>query len=403
MSTVFDIKRSQSYWRFVPSGEGKHNSAELIELPDAELERAWDRAFASRFLRYPEEECFLLQMAAEFKNKPILSIGSGMGFHEIHYQRHGARVTCCDIVGTNLEVIRRMCAIKGLEPIPTIFSTDSSRESFEGRYDVAFIYGSLMAMPAAEQRHLLSQVRKALQPDGQIVLMLYTWKFAESTCGWRSPDEFDPLVFAKASDPTTEGEHCPWSDWHDDAKLLDLAGPGMKITRRQFWQQGLFVWYALEFDGRSGDSESGVRTFFDPAGLTEGVKISKAPLEAFSPAAGSASMCEAGLLVETGMEPFGYAVVSPQYQVNFAKDVPNTLIADISLFNGGLSVGWLDVARGAFLNTATLTEPGRRKLILPLPADISDFQMIFSNHRTDGSGPSSFMVHKVELIKRWKA
>jgi SAM-dependent methyltransferase len=212
MSTVFDIKRSQSYWRFVPSGEGKHNSAELIELPDVELERIWDRAFASRFLRYPEEECFIRQMAAEFKNKRILSIGSGMGFHEIYYQQRGARVTCCDIVETNLQVIRRICTIKGLEPIQTIISADSSRESFEGPYDVAFIYGSLMAMPAAEQRHLLTQVRKALHPDGQIVLMLYTWKFAESTCGWNSPAEFDPLIFAKASDPTTEGEHCPWSD-----------------------------------------------------------------------------------------------------------------------------------------------------------------------------------------------
>jgi len=107
MEKSFSIERAQSYWRFVPSGEGKHNSVELAQLPDGELERLWDRAFASRFLRYPEEDSFMQVVAESFKGQQILSIGSGMGFHEIHYQKHGARVTCCDIVPSNLEVIRR--------------------------------------------------------------------------------------------------------------------------------------------------------------------------------------------------------------------------------------------------------------------------------------------------------
>lgn len=82
--------------------------AELIQLADEELEGVWDRTFAARLLRYPEEECFMQRMAEEFRNKRILSIGSAMGCHEIHYQRCGARITCCDIEETNLEVIRLM-------------------------------------------------------------------------------------------------------------------------------------------------------------------------------------------------------------------------------------------------------------------------------------------------------
>ena len=210
MQKTFSIERAQSYWRFVPSGEGKHNSAELAQLPTAELERVWDRAFASRFLRYPEEDAFMQVMAESFRGRQVLSIGSGMGFHEIYYRKHGAHVTCCDIVPSNLEVIRRIGRIKDLPSIKTIATSNSAKEIFRGPFDVAFVYGSLMAMPSDDQRQLLAQVKKALRPNGRIVLMLYTWEFAKSTCGWASPEDFDPLVFARASDPSVAEEHCPW-------------------------------------------------------------------------------------------------------------------------------------------------------------------------------------------------
>lgn len=396
MNTSFDIERSKSYWRFVPSGEGKHNSAELAGAPDSELESTWDRAFASRFLRYPEEDRFMQVMAASFKDKQILSIGSGMGFHELYYRRHGAHVTCFDIVPTNLEIIRRVAAIKGLPPIETFCGADSFWPKFDRTLDVAFIYGSLMAMPAGEQRQLLERVKSALRPDGTIVLMLYTWKFAESTCGWRSPSDFDPTVFARASDPSVGAEHCPWSDWHDDAKLLDLAGPGMRITRRQLWQHGLFVWYELAF-GAPGEAPL---EFFDRKTLAQGSSSADLPASAFQPAASRAVMGIQGLIVETDAAPFGYAAISPVLKPPAPPDQPNTLRADVSLLKGGISVGLLDTASQTFVNTAILTEQGRHNLVMPLPRGLSDYQVIFSNHRADGPAPSSFVLHRVELARR---
>ena len=396
MTDTFDLERSQSYWRFIPSGEGKHNSAELAQLPGDELQGIWRRAFASRFHRYPEEDCFVQVMAESFRDRDVLSIGSGMGFHEIYYQRHDARVTCCDIVESNLDVIRRVCALNGLPPIQTILSGEASGPRFDRPFDVGFVYGSLMTMPPDKQRRLLSHVRSALEPDGEMVLMLYTWKFVESTCGWKSPAEFDPTVFARASDPSVEEEHCPWSDWHDDRKLLGLVGPGMRITRRQLWQQGLFVWYALEF----GETDEEPTEFFDQDRLLDGVERVDLPLGAFEAAAARVTEGEDGLLIETEEGPFGYALVFPPYNPSSAAVQPNALRADISLLNGGISVGLLDVASQTFLNTASTTDPGRHGLIVPLPSELSDCQVIFSNHRTDGSGSSSFLLHHVEFVER---
>ncbi len=393
MENTFSIERSRSYWRFVPSGEGKHNSVELAQLADGDLLGVWDRAFESRFLRYPEEDCFMQVMAESFRDKQILSIGSGMGFHEIYYQEHGAHVTCCDIVASNLEVIRRICAIKGLAPVETISTTNSAEETFAGPFDVVFIYGSLMAMPLDDQRKLLARLKAALRPNGRIVLMLYTWQFVKSTCGWSSPADFDPLVFAKASDPSVAEEHCPWSDWHDDAKLLDVAGSDMRITQRQLWQQDFFVWYTLEF----GTKKSAPREFFDRARLLEGTPVGELHLASFEPAAARAASVGPGLLVETGNEPFAYALTSPVHE---SLTNVNAVRADISVFGGGLSLGLLDVARQTFLNTACVTVQGRQTIVMPIPSVLPDFQVIFSNHRTAGPGSSSFLLHRAELISR---
>src|SRR5262249_18290989 len=152
-----------------------------------------------------------------------------------------------------------------------------------------------MTMPADEQRQLLSRVKEMLLPDGRIILMLYTWKFAQTTCGWKSPAEFDPLIFAKASDPSVGKEDCPWSDWHDDVKLLDLAGSNLRITQRQMWQSGLFVWYTLDF----GTTQTSPRQFFTETDFQEAVVQVSLPLDSFKTAAARWIRRDDHLLVET--------------------------------------------------------------------------------------------------------
>jgi hypothetical protein len=226
--------------------------------------------------------------------------------------------------------------------------------------------------------------------------MLYTWEFAAITCGWASKSEFDPRMFARASDPTVGDQHCPWSDWHDEAKILDLAGPDMVITHRQLWQDGLFVWYALS----RGNSNSKPAVFFDASLVSQGASQEELPATEFKAASGKIAVTADGLQVHTGTDQFGYSVISLPKKPTRNRATPNALRADLTLLNGGLSVGILDTQRQVFVNTTTVTRPGRHTVVLPFSRRPNQYQVVFSNHRTDGPLKSSFCLHRVEFIYR---
>ena len=61
--TVFDLEQSRAYWRHVPSGAGKQDTAALAAAKDEIVSDAWDRGFRDRFVNYPEEEQFLRMTA----------------------------------------------------------------------------------------------------------------------------------------------------------------------------------------------------------------------------------------------------------------------------------------------------------------------------------------------------
>ena len=269
---TFDLERSRRDPRHVPGGESKLDTS----TPAAAGRGVWDAAFRNRLLTYPEEEQFVRSLAARAGGRRIVSIGSGLGFHELHYASAGAAVTCCDIVESNLAAIAGVAAAKGLD-VATLWRPDFTTEPLP-HADIVFIYGCLMHMPVDAQRALLARARAACAPDGTVVLMLYTWEFPRRMCGWRSTNEFDPVAFAKASDPTVGDEACPWSDWHDAAKLLSLTESPAQIVRQHEWNDGLFCWYELKWSpGRRTTS-----TFFDPSVLGRGQVLRRVSHRDFS-------------------------------------------------------------------------------------------------------------------------
>jgi hypothetical protein len=226
--------------------------------------------------------------------------------------------------------------------------------------------------------------------------MLYTWKFAETACGWKSPADFDPVVFARVSDPSVGEEHCPWSDWHGDTKVRDLSGHDMEIVKRQPWQDDLFIWYALEFKKYACEPLA----FFSPSKFQEGDIAAVLPVHECESSASRVFRRDHGLLVETAKSNFSYALVSPVYKVSHSGIQPNTLRADISLLEGGLSIGVLDVASETFANSAFLTKIGRNSLLVSLPPNVSAYRIILSNYHPKCRDTSSFLLHRLELIKR---
>ncbi|HEX3945706.1 MAG TPA: class I SAM-dependent methyltransferase [Rhizomicrobium sp.] len=365
----------------------------LLNLSDAELVSDWDEAFTKRFQRYAEEETFLQKMSEEFAGRRVLSIGTGLGLHEIYYHLHGAELTCYDIVPSNLEVIKRVAAAKGAAGMQFILGNDPNHD-LGGLYDVIFIYGSLMTMPRPLQRQLAERCLAALALGGSIILMLYTWEFASATCGWSSPDEFDPARFALASDPSVGAEHCPWSDWHDDERLLEVFANALSVARRQLWNQAWFVWYEL----RQGPIPRHT-PFFQPALIAEQGISEHIPLTGFQPAEAAIKQTAEGVEVQTKENSFGYALVGPPFEPPAGASV-NAILVDVDLHEGGLSLGLLDMASNAFSFAQGIWQLGRHQHVFTFGGLPERCQVIISNFRTGAPGMSRFVLHRLALLDR---
>jgi SAM-dependent methyltransferase len=389
---TFDLDRSRSYWRHAPSGSGKADSTGLAALDDARLAAEWDRGFRERFLNYPEEEQFLRTFSESVKGQRVLSVGSGLGFHEIYYAAAGAAVTCADIVESNLSVIDRISRIKNLGPVRTCDVSASSIGNCGRGFDVVFIYGCLMHMPPDRQRALMDAARAALAAGGRLVLMVYSWEFVERLCGWTSPEQFDPALFARRSDPVVGVEACPWADWYDDGKLLALA-PGMRVSRKQAWNDRQYVWYELS-ERAAGE----VEPFFPAAALLAGRLIGNVPLRRFT--AAEAQLRRSwfgGLEVTTTGRGAGYAAFAPAPD---RTSQANAVSIAIDVHEGACSAGLLDDGRGVFAANAVAAARGRHQSLLLVPDWPDRCRIVFSNHQQDADGPSRFSVRRVALIRR---
>lgn len=386
----FDAARARRYWRHAPSGAGKHDTGTLVASPG--LHDVWDVAFRSRLLNYPEEEQFLRTFAERAPGLRMVSIGSGLGFHELFYASAGARVTCCDIVDTNLAAIARVAGRKGLH-VDTVHADDVGAQPLPGNVDLVFIYGCLMHMPVPAQRDVIQRAREALVQGGSVVLMVYAWEFARRTCGWTEPSQFDPLTFARASDPTVGDEACPWSDWHDDAKILDLAGRGARILRRQPWNDCQFLWYELDWN----PGHATPRLFFEPDALVEGASLLRLGPRDFSPSAAEVSHGWRRLTVRMPASRGDYALVS---RTITAPAGANAVTIDVEVKTGALSAGILDVDAQRFVAVAIRARSGRQPVLLladPLPAR---FQVVLSNHQPESPARGEFGFRRASVLQR---
>jgi SAM-dependent methyltransferase len=386
----FDLERSRRYWRHAPSGAGKIDTGSLFSLDS--VDHVWDAAFRSRVLNYPEEEQFIRSFADRVRGRRIVSIGSGLGFHELFYASAGARMACCDIVASNLAAIEAVAERKGLE-VETCAADDVTSRPLPGPADIVFVYGCLMHMPPEAQRALLGRAREALAPGGSVVFMVYAWEFVRRTCGWNESSAFDPVAFARASDPTVGDEACPWSDWHDERKLLDLAGAGARMARRQSWNDGQFTWFELDWSS----SQRPPVLFFQQAALRAGSRLLRLRRRDFT--ASEATVARGWRSVTVRMPPSlgHYALLSP---IVAAPAGANAVVVDISLEQGAVSVGVLDVDAERFVATAVRTEHGRHSVLLlaePMPPR---FRVVISNYQTVTAAPGAFVLYDVQVLHR---
>lgn len=394
-------KKSKSYWRFVPSGKGKHDTENLLSLSDKDIEQEWDEAFISRFSNYPEEDYFLRKMSKEFSGKSILSIGSGFGLHEIYYQTHGANVTCYDIVETNLLAIERICRIKKISPIKTIYQpTEKINNNFGlTKYDVIFVYGSLMTMSEAKQKELIQELLPALHDNGSLLFMLYTWDFVKQTCMIESVDQYETNTFAHKSDPSVGGEHCPWSDWHDEYKLLALFERPAYIYRSTTWNQNQYVWYEVKL----GQQLDKANKFFDVEDMYSSYQeislLDIQSIEVFSETSITNQYTHKLIISHSGFMDYFARLAIPSNLIKCA----NVVFLELDLREGAFAVGIYDEVKNSFTSSKILHSHGKQTVVLNFDDNPSGDQfLIFSNFNENQPANAVIELYAIKALHKPK-
>ncbi|MCE9590359.1 MAG: methyltransferase domain-containing protein [Planctomycetes bacterium] len=391
---AYSLDTARKYWTYAPTGTGKISSEDLLRLDDKQFKARWNEQYESRVNHYFEERFFNRYCAGLFKGKRVLSFGSGLGVNEIQFLRAGTKLTCADIVETNLRVIERVAKIEKLKGLSVLPLSDPAAAEFGGPYDYIYVWGSLMTMPFDVQRAVMSAFKRSLAPKGRIYLLLYTRTFLQAYCQVDSP-----TLFARASDPSVGELHNPWSDWHDDAKLMDLAGEEMVITNRQFWNQDYYVTYALgwrDAEGAVADPGPCFDLDRESAGgpVIWDIKPAKlAPLEAKAEVRPDGST-----RFVTTRNKYFYAASSDDQDISVNGFDWVTLELDATLDKGAFSVGVLDLEKNAFAYSRSVSKAGRHTHYFSWAGGKTPkrCRIMLSNHR-DAEGVSEFAVHRLVM------
>ena len=115
----------------------------------------------------------------DFKNMKVLDYGCGAGKMGMEFARHGAKVTCADIVKENIEVARSNFQSAKLQG-DFIYLEDSDAIPKGNEYfDIVWCFGVLHHIENVEP--VIQELKRVLKKGGIIYVMLYTEFLIEKT------------------------------------------------------------------------------------------------------------------------------------------------------------------------------------------------------------------------------
>jgi SAM-dependent methyltransferase len=205
-------------WGEVPGGEQTRlRSEDLLKMSDSGLLRIWNAALAdsSTGAAYSVRGWYHTLYSDVFRSKKVLEIGSGLGFDGITFAKNGAEWTFVDIIASNLEVVKRLCRLQGVDKVRFCLMEDlRSLDALPTDYAAIYAQGSLINLPVEATRVEARALLEHLPVGGRWIELAYPHR--RWTHDGRPP-------FDKWGEKTDGG--APWIEWHDLEKIRELLAP----------------------------------------------------------------------------------------------------------------------------------------------------------------------------------
>lgn len=241
-------------WREVPAGDdvdGRVFSDGLSTLSDHDFLATWERIADQR--ASGAMAWFGPLYRDFFAGKRVLEIGSGLGVDGIPMAALGARWTFADIVPGNLETIRRVARLKGIDAAFHVVDEDLSFESLTPGFDAILVIGSIHHVPYDITRREALNALQLLKVGGRWIELVYPRE------RWLREGAMSFDTWGQR----TDGERTPWVEWYDMEKIRRRLHPARFRTVLDFDLRSRDQhWVDLEYLGMGRDS----RQFVDIPG-----------------------------------------------------------------------------------------------------------------------------------------
>jgi hypothetical protein len=165
-----------------------------------------------------------------------LEIRPGFGALGIGLAQRGAQMTFVDLVQTNLEVLKRICAAQGVAAEFCVLQDHNSLRPLDLDYDVVMAVGSLHNAPQKVMQPEYQELVRHLRLGGR------WWQLAYPQIRWIRDgrprfDKWGPMV---------DGPGTPWEEWYDVPKLLSVLAPAtFELLLYEEWLDGTYNWFDL--------------------------------------------------------------------------------------------------------------------------------------------------------------
>jgi len=209
------VKELTAKWHEIPtSALGRGSSRAAARLSDSELLACWNKLQAEMLgsLAYR----WMVEVYRDFvRGKKILEVGPGSGIIGITFAEAGAAMTFADVVPDNLELIRRVTALKSLPSSFLRIEKFSDPAKLADDYDAIFAIGSLHHAPSEVLKPEFDALASRLKTGGRFIALTYPKE------RWIAEGSKPFSEFGKG----TDGEATPWAEWYDLDKMLAQLAP----------------------------------------------------------------------------------------------------------------------------------------------------------------------------------